>query len=170
MSLAFVLIQSQICFTTDGQSVFLLVRTQSGARRHLRFYSCGAPSLTRGRVCNLSVQLLLGLASAVTLRSEFRGTRGHIIPSHLGLGFLSVASYGSKSCGGGILSNLHAGGLADRRRLYRTHVSGLNIYRHGQHRRQRSFVSFQLPLRSEFRKRNSSVVFRCNVAYFAAVA
>jgi hypothetical protein len=37
--------------------------------RHLRFSSCEAPSLTRGRVCNSSVQLLLGITSAVTLRS-----------------------------------------------------------------------------------------------------
>jgi hypothetical protein len=34
---------------------------------HLRVSSCGAPSLTRGRVCNLSVQLLLGPASAFIL-------------------------------------------------------------------------------------------------------
>jgi hypothetical protein len=33
--------------------------------RHLRFSSCGAPSLTRRRVSNLSIQLLLGLASAI---------------------------------------------------------------------------------------------------------
>jgi hypothetical protein len=32
----------------------------------LPFSSCGAPSLTRGRVCNLSIQLLLGLVSTVT--------------------------------------------------------------------------------------------------------
>jgi hypothetical protein len=31
------------------------------------FFSCGAPSLTRGRVCNLFLQLLLSLPSAVTL-------------------------------------------------------------------------------------------------------
>jgi hypothetical protein len=44
-----------------------------------------APSLTRGRVCNLRVQLLLGLARAVTLESRFRRTRGHILLSHLRL-------------------------------------------------------------------------------------
>jgi hypothetical protein len=43
----------------------------------VRVCSCGAPSLTRGRVCRL--QLLLGLASAVILRSESRGTQGHIL-------------------------------------------------------------------------------------------
>jgi hypothetical protein len=36
--------------------------------RQLRFCWCGAPSLTRGRVC--SFQLLLGFASGVFLRSE----------------------------------------------------------------------------------------------------
>jgi hypothetical protein len=41
--------------------------------------SCGTLSLTRGRVCPL--QLLLDLASAVTLESESRWTRGHILLS-----------------------------------------------------------------------------------------
>jgi hypothetical protein len=44
-----------------------------------------APSLTRGWVCNLLVQLLLGLARAVTLGSKFRRTHGHILLSHLRL-------------------------------------------------------------------------------------
>jgi hypothetical protein len=39
--------------------------------------SCGALSLTRGRVCRL--QLLLALSSAVILGSESRGTRAHIL-------------------------------------------------------------------------------------------
>jgi hypothetical protein len=38
----------------------------------LSFCSCGAPSLTRGRVCRL--QLLLNFVSALTLDSESRGT------------------------------------------------------------------------------------------------
>jgi hypothetical protein len=42
--------------------------------RQLRVCYYGEPSLTRGRVCNL--QLLLGLASAVFIGSEFRGTHG----------------------------------------------------------------------------------------------
>jgi hypothetical protein len=41
----------------------------------------GAISLTRGRVCRL--QLLLGLASAVILRSESRGTCDHILLSQI---------------------------------------------------------------------------------------
>jgi hypothetical protein len=38
---------------------------------------CGAPSLTRGRVCLL--YMLLALARAVFLRSESLGTRDHIL-------------------------------------------------------------------------------------------
>jgi hypothetical protein len=58
--------------------------------RHLPFSSCGVPSLTRGRVCNLSLQLLLGLTSSVTLRSKSLRTWGHILLSHLRLiSFLS---------------------------------------------------------------------------------
>jgi hypothetical protein len=44
-----------------------------------------APSLTRGRVCNLLVQLLLGLARAVTLVLKSRRTHGHILLFHLRL-------------------------------------------------------------------------------------
>jgi hypothetical protein len=43
------------------------------------------PSLTRGWVCNLLVQLLLGLARAVTLGSKTHRTHGHILLSHLRL-------------------------------------------------------------------------------------
>jgi hypothetical protein len=39
----------------------------------------------RGWVCNLLVQLLLGLARAVTLGSKSRRTRDHILLSHLRL-------------------------------------------------------------------------------------
>jgi hypothetical protein len=42
---------------------------------------CGAPSLTRGRVCRL--QLLLAFASAVILGSESRGTHNHTLPSSI---------------------------------------------------------------------------------------
>jgi hypothetical protein len=101
--------------------------------------SCGfvifvAPSMTRGRVCNLLVQLLLGLARAVTLGPKSSRTHDHILLSHLrlpqpggpgsriyipqeqggpvtppGTGFPFVASYGSQGCGGGILTCLHMG-------------------------------------------------------------
>jgi hypothetical protein len=59
------------------------------------------------RVCNLSVQLLLGVANVVTLRSKSRRTRSRILLSHLRLGALSVAFYDSQGYGGGILSLLH---------------------------------------------------------------
>jgi hypothetical protein len=51
----------------------------------LRISWYGAPSLTRGWVCNLLVQLLLGLARAVTLGSKSRRTHDHILLSHLRL-------------------------------------------------------------------------------------
>jgi hypothetical protein len=44
-----------------------------------------APSLTRGLVCTLFVQLLLFLARPVTLRSKFHRANGHILLSHLRL-------------------------------------------------------------------------------------
>jgi hypothetical protein len=53
--------------------------------RQLRICYFVAPSLTRGRVCNLLVQLLLGLARAVTLGLKSRRTHGHIFLSHLSL-------------------------------------------------------------------------------------
>jgi hypothetical protein len=45
----------------------------------------GTPSLMRGWVCNLLVQLLLGLARAVTLRCKSRRTHDHILLSHMRL-------------------------------------------------------------------------------------
>jgi hypothetical protein len=45
--------------------------------RQLRVCWCGAPSLTRSRVC--SFQLFLGLASAVFLGSQSRRTHEHIL-------------------------------------------------------------------------------------------
>jgi hypothetical protein len=59
---------------------------------HFRFSSYGAPSLTRERVCNLLVQLLLGTANAVTLRPKSRRTHDYTLLSRLRLGSLSVAS------------------------------------------------------------------------------
>jgi hypothetical protein len=90
-------------------------------------------SLKRGWVCRL--QLLLGLASAVILRSESRGTHDHILLSQIRdspslegqvpvfisprnglarlypqtLGSLFVASYDSQGCDGGIRPHLHTG-------------------------------------------------------------
>jgi hypothetical protein len=65
--------------------------------------------VTRGRVCNLLVQVLLDLASAVTLVSKSRRTRDHISLSHLRLGSLFIASHDSEGYGGGILTRLHTG-------------------------------------------------------------
>jgi hypothetical protein len=49
----------------------------------LRVSWYGTPSLTRGWVCNLFEQLLLGLARTVTLRSKSLRSHGHILVSHL---------------------------------------------------------------------------------------
>jgi hypothetical protein len=53
--------------------------------RQLRFRKFVGPSLTRGQICNLLVQLLLGLARAVTLGPKSRRTHGHILLSHMRL-------------------------------------------------------------------------------------
>jgi hypothetical protein len=73
------------------------------------FSSCGEPSLTRWRSCNLLVQLLRDLASVVTLRLRFPRTRDLILLSHLRLGSFFVASYDSQGYGGGIPTCLHTG-------------------------------------------------------------
>jgi hypothetical protein len=95
---------------------------------HFRVSCCGAPCMTRGRVCNLLVQF------AITLRSKSHRTHDHILlsPSRLpqpggpgpriyipqeqggpdippGTGFLFVASYDSQGYGGGIPSCLYTG-------------------------------------------------------------
>jgi hypothetical protein len=81
---------------TLSRPVCLGVRRQSGtcdqffflleiSFRQLRVCYFVAPSLTRGRVCNLLVQLLLGLARAVTLGPKSSRTHDHILLSHLRL-------------------------------------------------------------------------------------
>jgi hypothetical protein len=81
---------------TVSRPVCLGVRRPSGTRdqffflleisfRQLQLCYFVAPSLTRGRVCNLLVQWLLGLARAVTLESKSHRTHGHILLSHLRL-------------------------------------------------------------------------------------
>jgi hypothetical protein len=104
----------------------------------------GAPSLTRGMVCNLLVQLLLRLARAVTLGSKSHRTHDHILLSHLrlpqpgrpgpciyipqeqggpaiplGTGFAFVASYDSQGYGEGILTQLHKEILKFKLNYYR---------------------------------------------------
>jgi hypothetical protein len=71
---------------TVSRSVCLGVRHLSGncdqfffffiICKQLRIFLCGAPSLTRGRGCSL--QLLVGLASAVFLGPESHGTHNHL--------------------------------------------------------------------------------------------
>jgi hypothetical protein len=78
---------SQSYIATDGRSISKSwCRAPSGAHDHifiivwqLRPCFCGAPSLTRGRVCLL--YMLLVFASAVFLGSESLGSRYHILLS-----------------------------------------------------------------------------------------
>jgi hypothetical protein len=67
-------------------------------------FQYGQPSLMRGGVCNLHVQVLLDLANTVTLWFKYRRTWDHSLLSHLRLGSMSVISYGSQ---GNILNLLH---------------------------------------------------------------
>jgi hypothetical protein len=73
---------------TFSRQVCLGVKHPFGAQdqifiavRQLRVCSCGASSLTRGRVGRL--QLLLVIASVVILRSECRETHDHILLSQI---------------------------------------------------------------------------------------
>jgi hypothetical protein len=65
-------------FATDGQSTSLSWCRAPiwGPWPYLRSSCWGAPSLTRGRVCNLLVQF------AVSLRAKSRRTHGHILLYH----------------------------------------------------------------------------------------
>jgi hypothetical protein len=82
-----VVCKSKSHIATDGQSVSKSwCRAPSGAHDlitvwQLRSCFCGAPSLTRGRVCLLYI--LLALASAILLGSESQGTRDHILLSQI---------------------------------------------------------------------------------------
>jgi hypothetical protein len=60
-------------------------------------------------VCNLLIQVLLGLTSTVTLGSKSCRTWDHILLSLFRMSSLSVASYNSQKYGGGISTHLHMG-------------------------------------------------------------
>jgi hypothetical protein len=104
----------------------------------LQVSRCGEPSLTRGRVRILLVQLLLGLARAVTLGAQvplnsrayftvsfetpnlegqvpvFISPRNRVAQLYpRAVGSLFVASYDSQGNGGGILSRLHTENLTE---------------------------------------------------------
>jgi hypothetical protein len=75
-----------------SRPVYLGVGNTSEAQKQIFFSAwqmrvswCGEPSLPREWVCNLLVQLLLGIARAVILGSTSRRTRDHILLSHLRL-------------------------------------------------------------------------------------
>jgi hypothetical protein len=79
-------LRSWTYFAIDGQSAHLSSMGHSLVSYdqilitvgYLWFSSYGAPSLTGGRVCNLLVQLLLGLASAVAPGTKSRRTRNWV--------------------------------------------------------------------------------------------
>jgi hypothetical protein len=122
--------------STVSRSFCLGVGLQTGAHNQIFVFRltievswCGTPSLTRGWVCNLFVQLLLGLARAVTLGSN--SYRTHMrLPQPVGpgphicipqeqvaqlypraLGSRFFASYDSQGYSGGILNRLQTGRL-----------------------------------------------------------
>jgi hypothetical protein len=107
---------SESHITTDGRSVSQLslgVEPHLGLMtRYLLFiYSygldfCGAPSLTRGRVCLL--YMLLALAGEVFLGSESPGLATIFYCLRFETSLI-VASYDSQSHGGGIRPRLHTG-------------------------------------------------------------
>jgi hypothetical protein len=109
--------QSQSYIRTDGRSISKFwCRAPSGAHdqrfivvRVLRSCFCGAPSLTRGRVCIL--YMLLVLASAVFLGSSSLdlATIFYCLCFETSL---FVASYDSQGHGAGIRPRLHTGHLS----------------------------------------------------------
>jgi hypothetical protein len=113
--------QSQNYLMTDGQSASLswyqatfwdlglifFFTSMENIIRHSLFSSYGEPSLRREWVCNLCVQLLLGLTSAVTLRSKSHRTCDYILLSHLRLRSLFAASYVSQGYVRNFLFCLH---------------------------------------------------------------
>jgi hypothetical protein len=104
--------QSQSYVTTDGQSASLCWNIAPMWCLRPGFYYCQTVAclLLWGALSNertgLSFTIAASLASAVILGSESRGTRDHILLSHI-QDFLFVASYDSQSYGGSIRPRLH---------------------------------------------------------------
>jgi hypothetical protein len=69
----------------------------------------GVPSLIRGCVCNLLVQLILGLASTVTLGSKTCRNPDDILLSPMRRGSPSIMSYNLQGYSGDILTYHHTG-------------------------------------------------------------
>jgi hypothetical protein len=86
MSLRVHATKSKLCYDRRSVGQYVLVLSIQlwqifNAVRQLPVCWCGEPSLTRGRVCRL--QLLLGVASAVTVGSESSRTHEHILLSQI---------------------------------------------------------------------------------------
>jgi hypothetical protein len=86
--------QVTICET---RSIFLLI--QEIIYRYMGLILYRAPSLTRGRISTLLIQVLLDFANDAMLGSKFRRNSDHILLSHLKLNSFIVVSYGSKGSG-----------------------------------------------------------------------
>jgi hypothetical protein len=131
-----------------------------------------APSLLREWVCNLLVQLLLGLTRAITLGSKSHRTQDHILLSHLrlpnlegqisprnrvaqlyprALGSLFVASYDSQDYGGDILTRLHVGlkTLLKLKLIYDQQSVGQSVLVSGAHLGPLTNFSFSLKFPSD---------------------
>jgi hypothetical protein len=74
-------VKPKLCCDRRSVGLSVLASSTHLGPKQLRVCWCGAPSLTRGRICRL--QLLLALASAVILGSESRWTHDHILLSQV---------------------------------------------------------------------------------------
>jgi hypothetical protein len=75
-------IEVEVEVTTYGPSWYRVPIWNSLPNFFFCIENCGASSLKRGWVCNLFIQLLLGLARTVTLWHKSRTIHGHIFLSH----------------------------------------------------------------------------------------
>jgi hypothetical protein len=77
--------------------------------RQLRVCCCGELSPTRVRACRL--QLLLALASALILGSEFRGTRDNILLSQIGHAIAQAVSRWIPTAAAGVRAQVKSCGI-----------------------------------------------------------